>query len=165
VNVDVMPDALRSVFGTFPTGVVAVCGIVEGERVGMAVSSFTPVSLDPPLVAFCVQRTSRTWPQLRTAPRLGISVLADGHAGAARTLAARDGDRFAGVDTVTADGAVHLRGSPSTLTCTLDNVVDAGDHFLVVLRVRGAFADVDIAPLVFHRSAFTTIAKQVDGLT
>lgn len=160
MNVELAPDAMRSVFGTFPTGVIAVCGLVDGERVGMAVSSFTPVSLDPPLVAFCVQRTSRTWRRLSAAPRLGISVLADGHAGAARTLAARDGDRFAGVDTVTADGAVHLRDSLSALTCMLEKVVDAGDHILVVLRVCSASIDADAAPLVFHRSAFTTIAAE-----
>jgi flavin reductase (DIM6/NTAB) family NADH-FMN oxidoreductase RutF len=161
-DLDLRPDTLRSVFSTFPTGVVAVCGIVSGARVGMAVSSFTSVSLDPPLVAFCVQRTSRTWPTLRMAPRLGVSVLASSHACAARTLASKDGDRFAGVDTITTDSAVHIRGSVSDLTCSLRNTVDAGDHLLVILQVHTARADGDVSPLVFHRSGFTSVAPHVD---
>lgn len=159
---ELRPAVLRSVFSTFPTGVVAVCAIVSGARVGMAVSSFTSVSLDPPLVAFCVQRTSRTWHTLRTAPRLGVSVLAISHAGAARTLAARDGDRFAGLDTTTTDSAVHIRDSVSDLTCSLQDTVDAGDHLLVILRVHTARADAAASPLVFHRSGFTGVAQHDD---
>ena len=56
--------ALRQAFGHIPSGVVAVCGYTGSERIGMAVSTFVPVSLDPPLVAFCVQTTSTTWPRL-----------------------------------------------------------------------------------------------------
>lgn len=66
---------LREAFGHFPTGVVAIAAEIDGTRTGLAASTFVPVSLDPPLVAFCVQNSSTTWPNLRGAPRLGISVL------------------------------------------------------------------------------------------
>jgi flavin reductase (DIM6/NTAB) family NADH-FMN oxidoreductase RutF len=147
-------DDLRTVFGSYPTGVVAVCAMVAGERVGMAMSTFVPVSLDPPLVGVCVQRTSRTWPLLRTADRLGISVLAHHHEHAARALAARTGDRFAGIDLETSHGAVHLAGSTAQLVCAIEDEVDAGDHLLAVLRVHAASITTGTAPLVFHRSAF-----------
>jgi flavin reductase (DIM6/NTAB) family NADH-FMN oxidoreductase RutF len=147
-------DDLRTVFGSYPTGVVAVCAMVAGERVGMAMSTFVPVSLDPPLVGVCVQRTSRTWPLLRTADRLGISVLAHHHEHAARALAARTGDRFAGIDLETDHGAVHLAGSTARLVCTVEDEVDAGDHLLAVLRVHAASTTTGTAPLVFHRSVF-----------
>jgi hypothetical protein len=62
---------LREAFGCFPSGVTAVCALVDGTPRGMAASSFTSVSLTPPLVSLCVQRTSSTWPLLSDRPRLG----------------------------------------------------------------------------------------------
>ncbi len=110
-NTELSPAALRDAFGHFPSGVIAVAAEVDGSRVGLAASTFVPVSLDPPLVSFCVQNTSETWPRLEKLPALGISLLHEGHDSAARTLAAKTGDRFAGLD----DGvhrdrrAVHRR--------------------------------------------------------
>jgi flavin reductase (DIM6/NTAB) family NADH-FMN oxidoreductase RutF len=68
------PQQLRRVFGSFPSGVAAVAALVAGEPVGIAASSFTSVSLDPPLVSVCIAHTSTTWPVLRTASRLGVSI-------------------------------------------------------------------------------------------
>jgi flavin reductase (DIM6/NTAB) family NADH-FMN oxidoreductase RutF len=79
--------ALRRAFAMFPSGVTAVCATVEGRPVGLAASSFTSVSLDPPLVSVCIAHTSSTWPLLRAAGRVGVSVLAEGHASIARQLA------------------------------------------------------------------------------
>ena len=56
---------LREAFGVFPSGVVAVAAEVDGQLVGLAASSFTSVSLEPPLVSFSVANTSKTWPTLR----------------------------------------------------------------------------------------------------
>ena len=93
---DLNPTTLREAFGHFPSGVIAIAAEVDGTRVGLAASTFVPVSLDPPLVSFCVQNTSETWPKLKDLPYLGISVLGESHDEAARTLAAKTGDRFAG---------------------------------------------------------------------
>ena len=94
------PRLFRDVLGHYPTGVVLVTALdADGEPIGMIVGSFTSVSLDPPLVSFCVQNTSSTWPKLKELPSLGISVLGESHDEAVRTLAAKTGDRFAGLDT------------------------------------------------------------------
>src|ERR1700755_1204281 len=109
---DLTPTTLREAFGHFPAGVIAIAAEVEGVRGGLAVSTFVPVSLDPPLVSFCVQNTSETWPKLKDLPALGISVLGESHDVAARTLAAKTGDRFAGLSTVsTESGAVFVEGT------------------------------------------------------
>ena len=71
------PQRLRHVFGAFPSGVAAVAALVGGVPVGIAASSFTSVSLDPPLVSLCVAHTSTTWPLLRGADRLGVSILGE----------------------------------------------------------------------------------------
>lgn len=88
-NHDLDPVRLRTAFGIFPTGVVAVAAEVEGQLTGLAASSFTSVSLAPPLVSVSIANTSRTWPRLRRAASLGVTVLADHHRGAARQLAGR----------------------------------------------------------------------------
>jgi flavin reductase (DIM6/NTAB) family NADH-FMN oxidoreductase RutF len=147
--------SLREAFGHFPSGVIAVAAEIEGIPVGFALSTFVPVSLDPPLVAFCIQNSSSTWPKLCDRPRLGISVLAEHHDSAARTLASQEGDRFAGLSTVsTRDGAVYIEGTCARMEAYVDQLVPSGDHTIVILRLTDLTIHVDTAPLVFHRSAF-----------
>jgi flavin reductase (DIM6/NTAB) family NADH-FMN oxidoreductase RutF len=152
---DLSPTTLREAFGHFPSGVIAIAAEVDGTRVGLAASTFVPVSLDPPLVSFCVQNTSTTWPKLKDLPYLGISVLGEAHDEAARTLAAKTGDRFAGLETVSREsGAVFVDGTAVWLESAIEQLVPAGDHTIVILRVCGITVHADVAPIVFHRSTF-----------
>jgi flavin reductase (DIM6/NTAB) family NADH-FMN oxidoreductase RutF len=152
---DLSPTSLREAFGHFPSGVIAIAAEVDGTRVGLAASTFVPVSLEPPLVAFCVQNSSTTWPKLKDLPSLGISVLGEAHDTAARTLAAKTGDRFAGLQTESRDsGAVFIHGTSVWLESSIEQLVPAGDHTIVVLRVSNVFVNDEVAPIVFHRSAF-----------
>jgi flavin reductase (DIM6/NTAB) family NADH-FMN oxidoreductase RutF len=154
-NRDLTPLSLREAFGHFPTGVVAIAAEIDGVRVGLAASTFMPVSLDPPLVSFCVQNTSETWPKLKDLPMLGISVLGEAHDAAVRTLAAKTGDRFAGLETVSHEsGAVFIKGTSVWLESAIEQLVPAGDHTIVVLRVNNLQVDSEVAPIVFHRSVF-----------
>jgi len=149
------PAQLRRVFGAFPSGVTAVAALIEGAPVGIAASSFTSVSLDPPLVSVCIAHSSSTWPRLRSAPRLGVSFLAADQERAGRQLSARDSDRFAGLAwRATYDGAVLLEGAGAWLDCSTETVHRAGDHDIIVLRVHDLGADHAIRPLVFHASHF-----------
>jgi flavin reductase (DIM6/NTAB) family NADH-FMN oxidoreductase RutF len=149
------PLRLRHVFGAFPSGVAAVAAVVDGIPTGIAASSFTSVSLDPPLVSLCIAHTSRTWPVLRAAPRLGVSILSASQERAVRQLAGRTGDRFADLGwRVTGDGAVLLDEAGGWLETSIDQQVRAGDHDIVLLRVHDLDADHDISPLVFHASRF-----------
>lgn len=122
------PDAVLTAGGLrpFPTGVVAIAAEVDGVRQGLAASTFVPVSLEPPLVSFCVQNTSTTWPKLTGVPMLGISVLGEAHDAAVRTLAAKTGDRFAGLETVSNDaGAVFIKGTSVWLESAIEQLVPA----------------------------------------
>jgi flavin reductase (DIM6/NTAB) family NADH-FMN oxidoreductase RutF len=149
------PSSLREAFGHFPSGVIAIAAVVNGVREGLAASTFVPVSLDPPLVSFCVQNTSTTWPKLKNVRALGISVLGESHDDAVRTLAAKTGDRFAGLETVSnSRGAVFIQGTGVWLESAIEQLIPAGDHTIVVLRVSDVQVDPDIAPIVFHRSVF-----------
>ena len=151
---------LRHVFGAFPSGVAAVAAIVAGLPVGITASSFTSVSLDPALVSVCIGHSSRTWPLLRQAPRIGVSILSAAQERACRQLAGRGADRFAELSwRGTGEGAVLLDGASGWLETSIEAQVRAGDHDIVVLRVHDLDADHDISPLVFHASRFRRLER------
>jgi flavin reductase (DIM6/NTAB) family NADH-FMN oxidoreductase RutF len=155
------PQVLRHAYAQFPTGVVAIAAEIDGTPVGLAASSFVPVSLDPPLVAFCIQNSSSTWPILRRAPYLGVSVLGAEHDVAAHTLGLKTGNRFDGLTTETAEtGAIFIRGAGATLETSIVNTFPAGDHDIVLLRVRMLAADAYVDPLVFHGSRFRHLLEE-----
>lgn len=152
-------SVLRNAFGQFPSGVVAVCAEIDGVKIGMAASSFVAVSIDPPLVAFCVQDTSTTWPKFAAATRIGISVLGELHDVAARTLAAKTGNRFEGLTTTTTDdGAVFIDGASMWLDATVTEQITAGDHDIVLMRINELEIKDGVAPIVFHGSKFRRLA-------
>lgn len=167
-NQDLDPQLLREAFGVFPSGVVAVAARVDGELTGLAASSFTSVSLDPPLVSFSVASTSRTWPTLRRSAHLGLTVLADHHGTVCRRLAGPVEHRFDDLAvTVTDDGAATLDDGLARFDCTVHQEVEAGDHVIVLLALHaiehGRQGEAG-SPLVFHRSGFTRIHDgQHDG--
>lgn len=146
---------LRRAFACFPSGVTAVCALRDGVPTGIVASSFTSVSLDPPLVSVCMAHTSTTWPALRDAPRIGVSVLADHHSEVAAALSTKQGDRFAKVDWEPTDaGAVLVHGSTLWLDCAVDRTYPAGDHDIVLLRIYGFCSYPEVAPMVFHSSTY-----------
>ena len=157
-NQDLDPGRLRRAFGIFPSGVVAVAAEVDGLLIGLAASSFTSVSLEPPLVSFSVANASKTWPVLRRAGRLGVTVLADHHGGLARQLAGPVAARFSGVEVALSDlGAVTLPDGLARFDTSVYREVEAGDHTIVLLRLHAVDQDDRTSPLIFHRSAFGTV--------
>lgn len=162
-NQDLDPVRLREAFGAFPSGVVAVAAEVDGARIGLAASSFTSVSLEPALVSFSVANTSRTWPALRRAVHLGVTILADHHGAVCRQLAGPVEHRFDALAvTATEDGAVLLDDGLARFDCTIHREVEAGDHTIVLLELHGVEhtpAETNGgSPLVFHRSGFGRLA-------
>jgi len=157
-NQDLDPVRLRHAFGIFPSGVVAVAAEVDGSRVGLAASSFTSVSLDPPLVSFSIANASRTWPTLRRASRLGVTVLAEHHGDVARRLAGPVASRFDGAEVVVSDGGgITLADGLARFETTVHREVEAGDHTIVLLRLLAVEHADHSSPLVFHRSGFSTV--------
>jgi flavin reductase (DIM6/NTAB) family NADH-FMN oxidoreductase RutF len=146
---------LRQAFGAYPTGVVAIGALRGDEPVGFAASSFVSISLQPPMVAISVARTSTTWPLLAKAPVLGLSVLSHGQGSVCRRLASRDGDRFDGVEwKATSEGAVVIEDAALWLTARVSATYDGGDHEIVLMELITAELFSGVEPLVFHTSQF-----------
>lgn len=154
------PAEIRSALSRFPSGVVVLATMREGEPDGLVASSFTVgVSFTPPLVLVSVQNCSATWPRLREAEEIGVSVLAADQGPLARQIASRDrARRFREVRTVQAGReALLLAESPLVLLTTVHDEVPAGDHTVVLLRIRGLREDGRHEPIVLHDSAFRAL--------
>lgn len=142
----------REVMGEFATGVVVVTAYAEDRPVGMTCQTFSSVSLDPPLVSFIPALTSRSWPLMRDAGHFCINVLAGDQSEVATVFASKGADKFAGVEWRAAEsGAPILAGALAYVDCTIEAVHPAGDHDIVIGRVRALSKLNDAAPLLYHR--------------
>ena len=149
------PEEFRRVLGHFPTGVCVVAAFDRETPVGMAVSSMTSVSLDPPLVLVCPAGTSTTWPAVRVASRFCISVMASHHEEISRSFSARGTDRFDRIAWHVRAGAPALDEAVAWLDCRLWAEHPAGDHTIAVCEVIAADSSQRPAtPLVFFRGRY-----------
>jgi flavin reductase (DIM6/NTAB) family NADH-FMN oxidoreductase RutF len=148
------PQEMRRVLGSFATGVTVVTGFGLGEPVGFSCQSFASVSLDPPLVLFCVAHTSRSWPLIRESGRFCVNVLAVDQEDLCARFATTGVDKFGPSDWRETRWGPELENVLSTVMCDVDAVHPAGDHDIVVGRVRRLVLHREAPPLVFYRGTF-----------
>lgn len=146
----------RETMGHYPTGVVAVTGVTSsGEATAMVVGSFVSVSLDPPLIAFLPTKESSTFAELRTAKTLCINVLAADQEQLCRSLARRGTAKLADVDWVESQyGAPVLPGVVATVDCAIAEVLEGGDHYIILCNVLDMNIVQPDAPLVFFQGGY-----------
>ncbi|XVQ10531.1 flavin reductase family protein [Spirillospora sp. CA-255316] len=150
------PTRYRQALALHAAGVVIITGAPGGEPVGLTATSFSSVSLEPPLVSFYVDRSSTTWRSLRDAERFGVNILAGDQAELAARFARKGVDRFA------APTAWHLdeHGTPllddvcAHVLCLPHTTLEIGDHILVVGLVTGTEVVASGRPLLYHRGRF-----------
>ncbi|MFE9245974.1 flavin reductase family protein [Nocardiopsis sp. NPDC006938] len=146
-----------------PAGVVVITADVGGRPVGLTATSFTSVSLHPPLVSFYVADSSTTWPTLRRAGVFGVQLLGAGQEDVATRFASRGADRFAPptVWSPGPDGVPLLDGAVAHLVCARHDARMVGDHWLVIGEVTHTLVLADPRPpLLYHRGGFTTVASR-----
>lgn len=151
--------ALRTVAGRYATGVAVVTAIAEGVEHAMTTNSFASLSLDPLLVLFCVERSSRFHEALKQTDAFAVSVLPEGSDQIARWFSLRGrplADQFAEVPHVrNAQGVPLLTGALGWIECSIDSMVGAGDHDIVIGGVRRlSIAEEESAPLLFWKGRF-----------
>lgn len=153
-------DALfRQVLGHFPTGVTVITGMSDGSPVGLAVGAFFSVSLDPPLVGWCPNKTSSSWPSIRDSGSFCVNVLAEDQEVVCRSFASKDPDKFRGIGwEPAASGSPKLLDVVAWVDCDIETVHDAGDHEIVVGRVRELAVERELGPLLFFRGGYGKFA-------
>jgi flavin reductase (DIM6/NTAB) family NADH-FMN oxidoreductase RutF len=145
----------RQVLGHFATGVAVVTASDHGEPAGLAVNSFTSVSLEPPLVAFCVAHTSATWERVQAVGAFCVNILSEDQEHLARVFATRHDDKFVGIGwSPSPSGAPIVAGTLAWVDCSVESVHRAGDHSIVVGRVRDLEVTREGRPLVFYRGGY-----------
>lgn len=149
--------AYRDVLGQYASGVTVVTTVLDSVPVGMTCQSFTSVSLDPPLVAFLPMKTSRAFAAIRKSRRFCVNFLAADQADVSNTFASLADDKFADVTwQPTSNGMPLIDGTVGWVDCTVRDVHEAGDHYLVIGRVEDlGHGDAD-KPLLFHRGRYRT---------
>jgi 3-hydroxy-9,10-secoandrosta-1,3,5(10)-triene-9,17-dione monooxygenase reductase component len=146
---------LRHIMGHYATGASIVTATLDGQPTGMAVNSLTSVSLEPPLILFCPDKKSETWPIIRDAGSFVVNILAHGQDHICRTFAKKGVDRFAEIGyRETPNGHPVLNDTLAYLECEIEAIHDAGDHYVTIGRVLGLGVGEAARPLVFYRGAF-----------
>ncbi|MFJ5595235.1 flavin reductase family protein [Streptomyces noursei] len=151
--------AMRDTLSRFCTGVAVITAIQsDGQPAGMAVQSFSSVSLDPPLVCFCPAGTSTTWPKISAAGRFAVNVLAADQEDLCRQFAVTGGDKFTDVDWRSGvNGAPLLTAALATIECELADVLPGGDHLIALGRVTALTPPErlrETSPLLYFRRAY-----------
>jgi flavin reductase (DIM6/NTAB) family NADH-FMN oxidoreductase RutF/DNA-binding IclR family transcriptional regulator len=150
----------RRVLGQYPTGVCVVTATeADGRRAGFVVGSFTSVSLNPPLVAFFPDKGSTTWPRIHDAGRFCVNILSAGQEDVCRNFAVRKGDKFEGVAFRESEsGSPIIEGAVAWIDCDLESVTEAGDHYIVLGRVRRLDVESTSLPLLFFQGGYGRFA-------
>lgn len=162
----IQPDLFRALLRRHAAGVVVITARAD-RPAGFTATSFTSVSLNPPLVSFCLARESSSWPTVMAATHVGVHVLSDTQEGTARIFATKGADRFA--PPTRWRGGPHgvplLDGVHAALVCRIADRITAGDHTIVLAEpVEGGHGANSTAPLLYHMGQYlrTTRRSHVD---
>jgi 3-hydroxy-9,10-secoandrosta-1,3,5(10)-triene-9,17-dione monooxygenase reductase component len=152
-------DEFRKVLGRFATGVTIITAMDGGEPAGVAANSFTSVSLDPPLVLFCVGRTSTTWPRIERARKFAVNILGEHQEPLSKLFATKGADRFGQTEWhLGVGGSPVLHDVIAYLDCEFWAEYDGGDHIIIVGRVLDLGLTHDAGPLVFYQGSYGRLA-------
>ncbi|WP_211360139.1 flavin reductase family protein [Actinocorallia herbida] len=153
------PRLFREVMGGFASGIVVVAGMVADEPVGLTCQSFTSLSMDPPLIAFCPALSSVTWRRIRPTGAFCVNVLAAEQRDVSGLFGQRRDDKFEQVPWRRGvSGAPLLDGAAAHIECEIAEIHPGGDHEIVVGRVVALTGDAERMPLLYHRGRYGVLA-------
>ena len=154
------PRALRDAFGCFMTGVTVVTTIdATGQPLGFTANSFSSVSLDPPMLLVSIANKSQNLVCFTESPGFAVNILAEGQKDVSATFARPVEDRFSTVYWRRGPvGAPLIAGASAWFDCSMEQIVPAGDHTILIGRV-GGFEATQAPGLGYYRGAYVTPAQ------
>ncbi|MFC5819092.1 flavin reductase family protein [Nonomuraea harbinensis] len=155
----------RRALAVHASGVVVITAQSDGVPVGLTATSFSSVSLEPPLVSFYVDRSSTTWPRLGAADHFAVNILASDQSELAARFARKSVDRFAEPTRWRPGplGAPLLQDVSAHLICLPYETAQVGDHVLVVGLVAEADVHRQGRPLLYHQGRFGRFLAHPDS--
>jgi 3-hydroxy-9,10-secoandrosta-1,3,5(10)-triene-9,17-dione monooxygenase reductase component len=156
--------ALRQALGSFVSGITVItCAEADAQPVGVTVSSFCSLSLDPPMVLWCLARDARSTPAFLNADRFAVHVLAHNQWHVAEQFAMRGGDKFRAVQWAQSVRDVPLiEDCAVRFECRRDAVHEGGDHLIVTGEIEH-FQVNDLAPLAYHKGRYALAHRDEEG--
>jgi flavin reductase (DIM6/NTAB) family NADH-FMN oxidoreductase RutF len=152
-------SGFRSALSHFASGVTIVTTRHDDQRYGMTVASFASLSLRPPLVLVCIEKTVKTHDAIAASGAFAVNILAEDQVGISNRFASRIEDKFADIE---AHDGLHglplIDGALTTLECRVTEQLPGGDHTIFVGEVLDAITS-EGEPLVYFRSGYRAIAK------
>ena len=145
------PRDLRRAMGGFATGVTVVTACSpSGRKAGITVNSFCSVSLDPPLVLWCLALRAPSLRVFSTASHFAVHVLAADQAALSVRFSRPAADKFAGLQCDDGLGcAPLLDGAAVRFECRREHSYDSGDHRILIGRIE-RYCYSECTPLLFH---------------
>jgi 3-hydroxy-9,10-secoandrosta-1,3,5(10)-triene-9,17-dione monooxygenase reductase component len=156
--------AFRQTVGHFVTGVTVIATEIDGSIRAMTANSFTSLSLDPPLVLFCVGKETRMGQIIESATGFSVNILQQDQQHLSTYFAgAWKADAPPVFNFDAWEGGPLLDGSIAALGCTIHAIHEGGDHWIVVGRVRSLYRNENAsAPLVFCAGKYTALATPAE---
>jgi 3-hydroxy-9,10-secoandrosta-1,3,5(10)-triene-9,17-dione monooxygenase reductase component len=146
----------RNLMGNFCSGIVVVTSEDSQSPIGFTAQSFVSLSLEPPLIAICPAKTSKSWERIRATEKFAVNILSAQLQDVSNNFASSKPDKFKNIAwTSSANGLPIINDTLAYIDCELEAEHDAGDHTIAVGVVR-AYAQVceTDAPLLYFRGAY-----------
>lgn len=156
----------RRALGQFPTGITIITACDKtGRLAGMTANSFHSVSLNPPLIAWCIDKSSYGMPIYEQAEHFAVNILGKDQTELSLHFASRQEDKFADINYHKgAGGSPLLENCAAQFECKTSQMIDAGDHVVMMGEVLDYRYDEMITPLVFSRGAFAATMQHPSSL-
>ena len=146
--------AFKLAMSHFASGVTVVTTEHEGKSFGMTVASFASLSLHPPLVLICIEKSVKTHDAIAAAGKFGVSILSAEQEQISARFATRAEDKFSGVEVRRGElGVPLIAGAMTTLECSVYDRLPGGDHSIFVGEVL-AVRTREGSPLIYFRSGY-----------
>lgn len=152
--------SFRHALGHFASGVTVVTMAHDGDLSGLTVSAFASLSLQPPLILACIDKTSTTLGLARQASSFGVNILAEDQRDLSNHFASKMTDKFSNVDhSLGSLGSPLLTGVHAALQCRLVEELDGGDHIILIGEVVEANVDESKNPLLYYKGSYGQFHK------
>ncbi|MDE1174439.1 MAG: flavin reductase family protein [Parvibaculaceae bacterium] len=151
----------RNALGWFTTGVVVITTRIEGrEPLGITVNSFSSVSLEPPLLLWCLDKGSDTLPVFERCEHFTVNILHEDHQETSNQLSRRGDHSLAGIGVRAGEtGVPYLAEALAHFECKVYARHEAGDHIIMIGEVIGFDHKEEGRPLLYHRGAYHALPK------
>lgn len=149
------PNDFRQALGSFATGVSIATTFDKQTPVGITISSMNSLSLTPPLILFCLDKTAQCHETFIQAKTFSMHILASGQDNLARQFAGHTDERWQGISyTQSALNTPHIPNVLTIIDCSLTSCANGGDHTIVIGQVESMQTRIDLKPLLYYRGHY-----------